>query len=321
MSKKKIISLVCVCALVLTAIGGTLAYLTDKDKAENVFSVGSVDITLSETVEVNNGKTGDDKVVYEDRVSTTDGVTTFSSLMPGNTIVKTPVVSNTGSQDAYVRVVVHINNQEKIYSLLKEYLKGEDASVNDIFNGWNFTFEKNGEMRYTSTRVENTTYTTDAGAKATLLYVDEGINSHGGGNTLLTKSNHFKTEAEKNCTLTGFSQSEENRIIIHHDSLSSDVLNNLSEYIYYQGLVGCYKTDGVAWVYYLKMEPGSQFTAFNGINVLDEFDAEELAAFDGLKISVCVDAIQSEGFTDLDAAMEALNDSHPLTAWNIGNTN
>lgn len=320
MTKKKVISLVCAFALVLTAIGGTLAYLTDKDKAENVFSVGSVDISLTETVEVNNGKTGDDKVIYANKVSTTNGTTTFSGLMPGNTIVKTPVVKNTGDQDAYVRVVVHINNQEKIYSLLKEYLKGEGTSVNDIFNGWNFTFEKIGDMRYTSTLSENSTYTTD-GKTATLLYVDEGIQSHGGGNTLLTKSNHFKTEAEKNCTLPGFSQSEENRIIIHHDDLTSDVLNNLSDYIYYQGLVGCYKTDGVAWVYYLKMEPGSQFTAFNGVNVLDQFDADEMKAFDGLKISVCVDAIQAEGFADVDAAMEALNKTHPLTAWNIGNTN
>ena len=69
------------------------------------------------------------------------------------------------------------------------------------------------------------------------------------------------------------------------------------------------------------MEPGSQFTAFNGVNVLDQFDADEMKAFDGLKISVCVDAIQAEGFADVDAAMEALNKTHPLTAWNIGNTN
>ena len=33
------------------------------------------------------------------------------------------------------------------------------------------------------------------------------------------------------------------------------------------------------------------------------------------------DAIQAEGFADVDAAMEALNKTHPLTAWNIGNTN
>ncbi len=55
---KKIISLVLVCVLALTAIGGTLAYFTDTDKAENVFTIGSVDIQLIESQyhRVNAGK-------------------------------------------------------------------------------------------------------------------------------------------------------------------------------------------------------------------------------------------------------------------------
>ena len=47
--KKKIVTLSLVVALAATAvIGGTLAYFTDTDDAENVFTVGNVDIDLTE---------------------------------------------------------------------------------------------------------------------------------------------------------------------------------------------------------------------------------------------------------------------------------
>ncbi len=45
---KKIISLVLVLVLALTAIGGTLAYFTDTDEVTNTFTSGKVDIALKE---------------------------------------------------------------------------------------------------------------------------------------------------------------------------------------------------------------------------------------------------------------------------------
>ena len=47
--KKKIMA-VCltVCLAAVAVIGGTLAYFTDKDEAENVFTVGNVNIDLTE---------------------------------------------------------------------------------------------------------------------------------------------------------------------------------------------------------------------------------------------------------------------------------
>lgn len=46
--KKKIMA-VCltVCLAAVAVIGGTLAYFTDKDEAENVFTVGNVNIDLT----------------------------------------------------------------------------------------------------------------------------------------------------------------------------------------------------------------------------------------------------------------------------------
>ena len=50
MTKKKILVLALTIAMVaILAVGGSLAYLTDKDNATNVFTVGKVDITLKET--------------------------------------------------------------------------------------------------------------------------------------------------------------------------------------------------------------------------------------------------------------------------------
>ncbi len=53
---KKIISLVLVCVLALTAIGGTLAYFTDTDNAVNEFTIGKVDIQLQENFDKDNAK-------------------------------------------------------------------------------------------------------------------------------------------------------------------------------------------------------------------------------------------------------------------------
>lgn len=291
MSKKKIISLCLVVCLLATAIGGTLAYFTDTDSEKNTFTVGNVDIEVSETNKINGVEV--------------DG-NAFENVMPGTEITKKAVVTNNSSEDAYVRVVVRTNNQEELYDLLEKY------SETDVFVGWDFEFDKVGGMRYTSTRTPGTADGVE------LIAVDEGVGSERGGNTLISADNYFKTDAETNLNVNGFSKDGENRIVIHADSLSHDVINNASDYIYYQDLVGVYKTASVAWIYYLKMAPNTSYTLFEGINVPTEIDAAaDMAFFNGLEINVCADAIQSTGFTNAKAAFEALNEAHPLSAWNL----
>lgn len=299
MSKKKIISLCLVVCLLATAIGGTLAYFTDTDnQVKNTFTVGNVSIDLNETNKINGEEVIDNA---------------FENVMPGTEITKTPVVTNNSSEDAYVRVVVRVTNQEELYDILDA--KDEDGNakynVNDIFKGWNFTFDKVGGMRYTSTRTPGTTDGVE------LIAVDEGVGSARGGNTLISGDNYFKTDAEKNLNVNGFSKDSGGRIVIHADSLSREVINNASNYIYYQDLVGVYKTASVAWIYYLKMEPGATYTLFEGINIPAEFDTAEMAFFKDLEIDVCADAIQSTGFDTDVAAFEALNEAHPLSAWGL----
>ena len=286
MSKKKIISLCLVVCLLATAIGGTLAYFTDTDSAKNTFTVGNVNIKLTENGEETTGLD-------------------FKNVMPGTEITKKAVVTNNSSEDAYVRVVVRATNQEELYALLDKY---DEA---DIFKGWDFEFDKVGGMRYTSTRKPGSANGVE------LIAVDEGICSHGSGNVLISADNYFKTDAETNLNVAGFSK-DDNRIIINTNKLSQEVIANASNYIYYQDLVGVYKPSCVAWIFYLKMAPNTSYTLFEGINVPTEIDAAaDMAFFNGLEINVCADAIQSTGFADAKAAFEALNEAHPLSAWNL----
>ena len=85
MSKRKILALAsAVCMVAILAIGGTLAYFTDKDEAKNTFTTGKVDITLNEKFDADNAK-----------------------LLPGsqtaNAVEKEVSIKvNSGSEDAYV---------------------------------------------------------------------------------------------------------------------------------------------------------------------------------------------------------------------------
>ena len=85
MTKRKILLLaMALCMVAILAVGGTLAYFTAEDEADNVFTIGYVDIELEETFEQ------------------------FSDLVPGLDINKDVYVKNTGSNPAYVRVHIAI---------------------------------------------------------------------------------------------------------------------------------------------------------------------------------------------------------------------
>ncbi len=107
MNKKKVLALVLVLVMLLTAIGGTLAYFTDTDEANNVFTVGNVDIELLESqyyTNVDKEKTpGDirkDAETYQDAYLGVNG----ANVVPGRVFNKCIYVDNVGESDAYVRV-------------------------------------------------------------------------------------------------------------------------------------------------------------------------------------------------------------------------
>lgn len=87
--KKKIIAVCLIVALAATAvIGGTLAYFTDEEEATNTFTVGNVDITLTEPNWAGSGSQ-DAPEAY-----------------PGEPLAKDPTVENVGNNPCFVRISV-----------------------------------------------------------------------------------------------------------------------------------------------------------------------------------------------------------------------
>lgn len=96
---KKVLAIVLVVVLTATvAIGGTLAYLTDRESEANVFTLGDVEIKLNENFE--------------------QGAT----LIPGVNIEKSPTITNTGKNDAWVWATI----------AFPKVLDNDDASKNVV---------------------------------------------------------------------------------------------------------------------------------------------------------------------------------------------
>ena len=86
MKKKLVAILVCVAMLAVAAVSGTLAYFTDDDQKSNVFTVGNVDITLTEP--------------KWDEVGSKEA----EDVYPGEPLAKDPTVTNVGKNPCFVRV-------------------------------------------------------------------------------------------------------------------------------------------------------------------------------------------------------------------------
>ncbi len=93
--KKILLTALSVVLVAALAIGGTLAYLTDRDAKTNVFTVGNVDITLN------------------------DDFAQGSQLVPGVAVEKDVTVTNTGKNDAWVWVEIVVPTELKDAIALK----------------------------------------------------------------------------------------------------------------------------------------------------------------------------------------------------------
>lgn len=114
MKIKKLLPVMLTVALVaVIGVGATLAYFTDKDDATNVFTMGNVDVDLTEpNFDTEDGE--DDK--------------TISNVMPGQTIAKDPTITlGEDSLDAYIRVKLDVTGFENV--------ENGDAYIADIIDG------------------------------------------------------------------------------------------------------------------------------------------------------------------------------------------
>lgn len=270
---KKIISLLLVVALTATAaIGGTLAYLTDKEEAKiNVFSVDGLDISLKEETGVigeggeakNNDKNGTD----------------YEGVMPGDFLQKEVTVTNDESTPAYVAVTVTLNNALAINNAIDEvYGNGEEggqAMYDIVFAGWGINQDpRPGTYGKDARGVIDGTY----GLPEHVLHVDftKTMTDY----WLLGNGNWFLGADEK-----------ANQYWV--DSVSVDGFGGG----YYAKNMDPYE---ICYTYYLYLPAGESTTLFEGLNVPAEFDAEQMKMFDGLNITVEAAAIQADNIPVAD---------------------
>ncbi len=99
MKNKKIITAAAVTALIgVIGVGATLAYFTDNDIAENVLTLGHVDIDLDEP-----NYDGDDE---------------YENIVPGDVIEKDPTVTlDPASEDAYLRMRMEIDIKKLVFDV------------------------------------------------------------------------------------------------------------------------------------------------------------------------------------------------------------
>ena len=121
-AKKKILSIALAASLAAVAVvSSSLAYFTDTDQKDNVFTVGNVDITLTE------------------EKWDTEGKEEAKDMYPGEAVAKDPTVTNDGANPAFVRIKVEWPESPKV-SYRTDYVP------NKLGEGW---VEADGYFYYT----------------------------------------------------------------------------------------------------------------------------------------------------------------------------
>lgn len=215
MNKKQITALAtCVATVAIAVVGGTLAYFTDTDSADNVFVTGNVKIEQNEyqrnesTKAIENFVDGKklmpavhSKLTPKESVSV-DGSSFSIRKLEGNYVDKIVNVKNTGTEDCYVRTIIAIPN-------ISTYDDGSPADNPLHWNyldatdfngtGWNWSGMKDGDATEQTDKISNVTigsvsydvyvatYNTTLSANAITspsmvgLYLDESVDSDSNG--------------------------------------------------------------------------------------------------------------------------------------------
>lgn len=288
--KKKIVALALVFAMAAIAIvGGTLAYLTSQDQVVNTFTVGNVKIDLYEYTDYDgDGELNQDKKFQQELK--------YSDIMPGDALPKVPYVENTGNNTAYVRVAVVMNHVSAINDAIdtvyedKGYTADEIQAVYDeVFDGWGINY---GKRTADSRRMWMDARSDVLGNIDTYAQLPSEAYKYYG---MYDINNQFQSETEQWRT-----EVQPDGFIYGDDEVS-----------YYS----CIENDERIYVFYLKLESGESYKLFDGLNVPADFNADQLAMFDDLKIAIYADAIQADGFETYTDAFNALETANPLGWW------
>ena len=305
MSKRKILlAALSICMVAILAVGGTLAYLTDYDQAKNVFTIGKIDIELTEPdskVKDKNETTLTDKTEIVKNAEGEEVGVNYKNLMSGNKIVKKPTITNTGDNTAYVRVVLTMNNARAINQAIDQvYEQTKDADevqaiYDAIFDGWCINYnprpKTNGEN---DARGIIEAHDDDKVLKVDFVKRVDSV--PGQEHYIFGLENQYKSEAEK--------------------AASTYEIYGAQSY-YANGMAD----DQIRYVYYMKLDPNESVQLFNGLNIPNDFDqgvaiangtVNQLAMFDNLTINIEASAIQKDGFQTAWEAFDALAEADPI---------
>lgn len=166
--KKKIMALCLVVALAAVAvIGGTMAYFTDNDSADNTFTVGGVDIALIEQQVNKDGTALEDfeqNQVLMPIVGSAQGEKDdFGQPVAKNYIDKIVTIKNTGKSDAYIRAYFAIPSAlDDGYETFNAGLNvlhfnfGNEAGASTFGDQWNWKHD--GKWNYFETTIDGVAY-------------------------------------------------------------------------------------------------------------------------------------------------------------------
>lgn len=299
MTKRKIVTLALVAAIAVTSIAGaTMAYFTDLNhKVENVFTIGNgIKIDLVEQVGI------------DDAVETSREGYVYENVQPTNKLVKVPTITNTGSNEAYVRVAVVINNLSDINDAIdgvyeaKGYTPEQIQAVYDnVFDGWGVNYNKRDPIA--------------EGFSSRRMWMDSRVVT---GSPVLCNIDTYARLADDTYGMYDvenqfMSQVEKDRLDPTSGLYSPEGFIYEDELSYYSAAVNA---DERVYVFYLKLDAGWSYTLFNGLNIPADFNNDQMAMFDGLKINVYADAIQTAGFDTFVDAFNTLQNEHAIGWWN-----
>ena len=139
MKKKILLVTLVVCVLAMTIASTTMAYFTDTEKAENIFTTGKVDIQLTQAmvqVEAANAA-GTENIVKVDpevrQTFTSLDYSTIRNIYPGQIVSCDPRIENIGSETAYVAAKITISGVNRTLiapdATVKNFLQGGELST------------------------------------------------------------------------------------------------------------------------------------------------------------------------------------------------
>ena len=139
MKKRTFILAVIICMIAIIGFG-SLAYFQSTKSMTNYFAVAGIEDPTDPSETINpedlfSIKLDETDITKDDNSRTTSG-NTYTGILPGDTLVKDPTVTNTGKYEAWVRVKVTVTDAADWMAVCAKH---NITDLSAIFNGFDAT--------------------------------------------------------------------------------------------------------------------------------------------------------------------------------------